>query len=80
MEEFLAGMVGKRLEVFCGGSSALRGKVLKVEKGVLHLADEDESKTFYVAIERIIAVGEAQENEQRAGFLSSAGFLSGKSK
>ncbi|HVF57006.1 MAG TPA: MM0924 family protein [Pyrinomonadaceae bacterium] len=73
MQEFLSKMVGRKLDIFCGGASTLRGKAVKVDGGVLHMVDEDD-RMFYVAIERIVAVWEARENEQRAGFLK-AGFL-----
>ncbi|HEX8180213.1 MAG TPA: MM0924 family protein [Pyrinomonadaceae bacterium] len=72
MQDFLSRMVGRRLDVYCGGASSLRGEVMKVEGGVLHLKDE-EDKVCYVAIERIIVVWEARdEDERRAGFVSGA--------
>ena len=43
MREFLSKMLGKRVDVYCGGASSLRGKVLKVEGGVLHMKDEVKS-------------------------------------
>ncbi|HEX5707835.1 MAG TPA: MM0924 family protein [Pyrinomonadaceae bacterium] len=70
MREFLSKMVGKRVDVYCGGASSLRGKVLKVEGGVLHMKDE-EGQTCYVAVEHIMVVWEARDNEQtRPGFVS----------
>ncbi len=61
-------MKGKQIDVFCGGTSSLRGEVIKVEGGVLHLKDE-EGYTCYVAVEKINVVWEARErNEHRAGF------------
>lgn len=72
MQDFLSKLVGHKLDVFCGGASTLRGKAVKVEGGVLHMVDEDD-RMFYVAVDRIVAVWEARENEQRAGFLK-AGF------
>jgi hypothetical protein len=69
MQELLARMVGQRLDVYCGGASSLRGEVLQVEGGVLHLKD-DEGQVCYVAIERIIVVWAARgEDEHRAGFV-----------
>ena len=69
MQEFLSRMTGKRLDVYCGGASSLRGEVLKVEGGVLHLRD-DEGHVCYVAVERIIVVWEARDtDERRAGFM-----------
>jgi len=68
--DFLSKMIGKKLDLYCGGSSSLRGEVLKVEDGVLHLKDEDE-KTCYVAIEKIVIVWEARDDTHRAGFVSN---------
>jgi hypothetical protein len=71
MQDFLAKMVGQRVDVFCGGASSLHGEVVKVEAGVLHLKDT-EGTLCYVAVEKIIAVWERRgESEHRAGFLSS---------
>ena len=71
MQELLSTMIGRRLDVFCGGTASLRGEVVKVAGGVLHLRDE-EDQTCYVAIERIAVVWEARENEKpHAGFVSS---------
>ncbi len=69
MREFLTKMVGKKLDVFCGGTSSLRGKVVKVEESVVHLVDEDDH-LFYVAIDRIAVISEAKEREKNAGFVS----------
>ena len=68
MRELLTKMVGKKIDLFCGGTSSLRGKVVKVEDGVVHLVDEDD-QMFYVALERIIALSESRSGEQRAGFV-----------
>jgi hypothetical protein len=71
MQDFLAKMVGQRLDIFCGGVSSLHGEVVKVEGGVLHLKDAEDT-LCYVAIEKIIAVWERRdESEHRAGFLGS---------
>lgn len=69
MQELLAKMVGKKVDVFCGGMASLRGKVVKVESGVLHLVSEDD-QMFYVAIERIAVFNEVRASDQKAGFLS----------
>ncbi len=74
MQEFLARMVGKHLDIYCGGASSLRGEVLKIEGGVLHLKDDD-GQACYVAIEKIIVVWEA-----RAADVHRAGFVSGQFK
>ena len=69
MQEFLAKMIGLKIDVFCCGAASLSGEVVKVEDGVLHLKD-DEQKMCYVAIEKIAVVWESREDEKRAGFIS----------
>ena len=68
MEDFLAKFIGKRIDVYCGGASSLRGEVLMVEMGVLHLRD-DEGHLSYVAIDKIIVVWDARDDNHRAGFV-----------
>jgi hypothetical protein len=67
MKEILAKLVGKKIDLFCGGTSLLRGKLVKVDTDVAHMVDEDDHM-FYVAIERIIVLSEARAGETRAGF------------
>lgn len=71
MQTLLAKMLGKKIDVYCGGASSLSGEVLKVEEGVLHLKDSDD-KTCYVAIDKIMVVWEAKDEEHRAGFVPSS--------
>ena len=68
MKDFLAKMIGRKVDVFCGGASSLRGEVMRVDDGVLHLKDQ-ESRVCYVAIDKIAVVWEARDEEHRAGFL-----------
>jgi hypothetical protein len=70
MHELLASMIGKKIDVLCTGSSSLRGEVLKVEGGVLHLKDSDE-KTCFVAIDKITVVWDDRDEEHRAGFVTT---------
>jgi hypothetical protein len=70
MQTLLSKLQGKKIDVYCGGASSLRGEVLKVEEGVLHLRDSD-NKTCYVAIDKIVVVWEAKDEEHRAGFVPS---------
>jgi hypothetical protein len=72
MREFLATLIGKKIDVYCGGASSLRGEVLKVEGGVLHLKDNDNKKCF-VAVDKITVVWDARDDDHRAGFVSSPG-------
>lgn len=69
MRDFLAKMIGKKIDVFCGGASSLRGVVVKVDDNVLHLKD-DEDKLCFVAIDKIVVVWEARDDGHRAGFVS----------
>ena len=69
MEEFLKTLTGRRIDVFCGATSSLRGDVIKVEGGVLHLKD-DEGETCYIAVEKIIAVWEKHDKERHSGFVT----------
>jgi hypothetical protein len=75
MREFLSKMIGKKVDIYCGGSSSIRGEVTKVEGGVLHLRD-NEHKICFVAIDKIVVVWDARDEEHRAGFVSS--FLNNK--
>jgi hypothetical protein len=68
MREILSKLVGKKVDIFCGGTSSLRGKLVKVEGDVAHMVDEDD-QMFYVAIERIIVFSETRTGDQRAGFV-----------
>ena len=69
MREILTKMVGKKIDMFCGGTSSLRGKLVKVDEGVAHMVDEDD-QMFYVSIERVIVLSETRDSDQRAGFLT----------
>ena len=71
MQKLLSKMIGKKIDVYCGGASSLRGEVLKLEEGVLHLKDSDD-KTCFVAIDKIVVVWEAKDEEHRAGFVASS--------
>ncbi len=72
MEEFLSKMIGKKIDVYCGGASSLRGEVVKVEGGVLHLKDNDKRMCF-VAVDKIMVIWNARDEDHRAGFVPSLG-------
>jgi hypothetical protein len=69
MEELLGKLMGQKIDVFCGGASSLRGEVIKVRDGVLHLKDGD-GNTCYITISKVIAVWEVKDKEHLPGFLS----------
>lgn len=71
MQEFLSKMIGRRLDLFCLGALSLRGELLEVEGGLLYLKDEEE-RVCYVALDKVVAVWEAREEEHRAGFVSGS--------
>ena len=48
----------------------MRGEVIKVGGGVLHLRD-DEDRNCFVAIDKIIVLWEARDDEHRAGFVAA---------
>lgn len=70
MQEVLSKLIGKKVDLYCGSASSLRGEVVKVEGGVLHLNDT-EQRMCYIAIDKIVAVWEAPDEEHRAGFVSN---------
>ena len=69
MQELLSKLIGKKIDLHCGSASSLRGEVIKVEGGVLHLKDTEQRMCF-VAIDKVVAVWEAPDEEHRAGFVS----------
>ncbi len=69
MQELLSKLVGKKVDLYCGGSASLRGEVIKVEEGVLHLKDTNR-KMCFVSIDKIVVVWDAPDEEHRAGFVS----------
>jgi len=68
MEEFLKTLMGKRVDVSCGGSAAFRGDVIDVKSGVLFLRDDDE-RVAYLAIDKIAMICEVKEHLSRPGFV-----------
>lgn len=68
MHELLFKMIGQEIDVVCIGSTSLRGKVINVEDGVLHLQD-DENETCYVAIDKIVTVWEKRDRDRQPGFV-----------
>ena len=69
MEELLLKFIGKQVELYCGGTCSLRGEVVKVENGVLHLNDTDH-KMCFVAVDKVVVIWDAPDEEHRAGFVS----------
>ncbi len=69
MNDLLSKLVGKKVELRCEGSASLHGEVIKVEGGIVQLRDP-EDKICFVAIDKIVVVWDAPDEEHRAGFVS----------
>jgi hypothetical protein len=69
MNDLLSKLVGKKVELRCEGSTSLHGEVIKVEGGFVQLRDP-EDKICFVAIDKIVVVWDAPDEEHRAGFVS----------
>ncbi len=70
MEGFLSQLMGKKVDVACGESAFIRGEIVAVKDGILHLRD-DEQRPVYVAINKIAAIWEVnKESHQKPGLLS----------
>ena len=69
MQEFLSKMIGRKIDIFCTGAASVRGEIVKVEGGVLHIKDEDQGMG-YVAIDKIAVIWDVREDDaHRAGFV-----------
>ncbi len=68
MEELLKHLMGKKVDVSCGGSANFRGDVVDVKNGVLYLRDESE-RVAYVAVDKIAMICESRDAQSRPGFL-----------
>jgi hypothetical protein len=64
-------MIDREVDVVCAGASSLRGKIVKVEAGVLQLRDEGDNDC-YVAIDKIVAVWEKRDKDRHPGFVSKS--------
>ena len=70
MQDFLSKMIGRKVDIFCGGASSLRGEVVKVEGGVLHL--KDEKQMSYAARDKSNVECKARDDhEHRAGLAAA---------
>ena len=68
MRELLSKMIDREVDIVCTGTSSLRGKIVKVDEGVVQLKDEDDN-VCYVAIDKIIAVWEKHDRDRHPGFV-----------
>lgn len=68
MRELLSKLVDHEVDIVCTGTSSLRGTIIKVEDGVVHLKD-DVDNICYVAIDKIVAVWEKRDRDRHPGFI-----------
>jgi len=68
MEQLLSKLVDKEIDIVCTGAASLRGKVVKVEDGVLQLRD-DEGELCHVAVDKIVVVWEKRDRDRHPGFI-----------
>jgi len=61
-------MIDREVDIVCAGTSSLRGKIVKIDEGVLHLKDEEDN-ICYVAIDRIVVVWEKRDRDRHPGFV-----------
>ena len=61
-------MIDREVDVVCAGASSLRGKIVKVEAGVLQLRDDGDNDC-YIAIDKIVAVWEKRDKDRHPGFV-----------
>jgi hypothetical protein len=69
MEELLAGLSGKFVELNCGQGVMVGGDVVDVRGGLVALKTDD-GRVVRVSIDKIIAVFERNEHPARPGFVS----------
>jgi hypothetical protein len=69
MEELVKRFIGKKIDVSCGTNAFLRGAVIEVTNGVLHLKDDDD-KAVYVSIDKISTIYECSDSASRPGFIA----------
>jgi len=68
MQQLLSNLIDKEIDIVCTGAASLRGKVVKVEDGILQLQD-DEGEFCYVAIDKIVVVWEKRDRDRHPGFI-----------
>ena len=69
MEEKIAELQGKRIEVNCGNGVAYEGENLGVEAGVLTL-ECDGKKKLFIDAGKIVAIAETSDTAGKPGFIA----------
>ena len=68
MHELLSRLIDHEVDVVCIGAASLRGKIVKVEDGVVQLKDDDDN-LCYVSVDKIVAVWERRDRDRHPGFI-----------
>lgn len=69
MEELLARMEGKEVDLVVAAGVTLRGMVSSVSGGVVVIEDDD-GKRFNVSVVHVAAFGESTHSNSRPGFIA----------
>lgn len=75
MREILESRIGKEIELSFG-AGGVGGKIIKIDNDLLHLEKDDQA--FFVRIEKIVAVWDSKEKNEKKGKFS--GFVSSQSE
>jgi hypothetical protein len=71
MKEILEKRIGKEIELSFG-AGAIGGKIVKINDDILEL--EKDEQTFFVRIEKIVAIWDSKEKSEKK--VKSPGFVS----
>lgn len=69
MEQIVQNLIGKKVDVCCGPTTAFRGDLVSLENGVATLKAENDA-TWYVAVDKIAAISEVNDSHSRPGFIA----------
>ncbi len=75
MKELLESRIGKEIELSFG-AGAVGGKIVQIDNDILCLEKDDQ--TFFVRIEKIVAIWDVKEKNEKKGKFS--GFVSSQSE
>lgn len=75
MKELLENRIGKEIELSFG-AGAVGGKIIGIDNDILHLEKDDQA--FFVRIEKIVAIWDTKEKNEKKGKFS--GFVSAQAE
>ena len=71
MKELLENRIGKEIELSFG-AGAVGGKIIRIANDILHLEKDDQA--FFVRIEKIVAIWDVKEKNEKKGKFSGFAF------